>query len=200
MRYITLLLSAFLSFTPIVHAATVGLDSDKVNKAFEFQKDPVWCWAATIEMALNYYGFNITQEKIVERTFGAAFSTTGNWMQMTNNLNYLGATPDGKRVLVSATVYMGSPSNEAIVNHLRQKKPIIFAFNNPNTFSGHAILITGVEYHYMGDKVFIDKMIIRDPYPYNKDHVVQRGRVVVPYFITPTNVWLVDATEEAAPL
>ncbi|MCE5180715.1 MAG: C39 family peptidase [Betaproteobacteria bacterium] len=196
MRYIVVLLSVFLSLTPIAHAATVGLDSGKVDKAFDFQKDPVWCWAATIEMALNYYGFNITQKKIVERTFGAAVSSTGNWMQMTNNLNYLGTTADGKKVLVSATVYMGAPSNEAIVNHLRQQKPIILAFNNPNTFSGHAILVTGVEFHYVGDRVFIDKMIIRDPYPYSQDHVDRRGKVVVPYFITPTNIWLVDATVE----
>jgi hypothetical protein len=194
-KTILILLISFLSCN-YAQNKSIGLDSFEVDNAFQFQNTPVWCWAATIQMALNYYGFDITQAEIVTRTFGAAIPVGGNWIQMTNNLNYIGTTPNGKRMLVSATVYMGSPSAEAIINHLKEKKPIIMSFNNPNTFMGHAILVTGVEYHFLGSRAIIDKVVIRDPFPYNQIHIVNKGKLTIPNTITPTNIWLVDATEE----
>ncbi|VVQ10808.1 C39 family peptidase [Pseudomonas fluorescens] len=189
-------ISMLIMQSPTASAKTVGLDTLKVDESFKFQQDPVWCWAATIQMALNYYGFNVTQADIVSKTFGAAVSSTGNWIQMTNNLNYLGVSTNGKKILVSATVYSGSPSSEAIINHLKNKKPIIMAFNNPSTFTGHAILITGVDYHFSGKNAVIDKLIIRDPFPYNAMHVSNGGKITYPNVINPTNIWLIDATEE----
>jgi len=192
---VTILLS--ILFCTSANANTVGLDSTKVDESFDFQNTPVWCWAATIQMALRYYGFDIKQPEIVQRTFGAAIPTTGNWVQMTQNLNYLGQAPNGKNMLVSATVYFGSPSAESIINHLKQKKPIIMAFNNPRTFSGHAILVTAVDYHFAGKRAVIDQLTIRDPFPYNPQHITAKGKVIIPNGITtPTNIWLVDATEE----
>ena len=195
-RKIIIILSLLLFFAPAVQAKTVELDSFEVDSSFKFQNTPVWCWAATIQMALNYYGLQISQPEIVQRTFGAAIPKTGNWIQMTNNLNYLGTTPEGKRMLVSATVSMGSPSSEAIINHLKQKKPIIMGFMNPATFSGHAILITGVDYQFIGNKAVISRIIIRDPYPYNPMHVQNKGKIIIPNMLPPTNIWLVEATEE----
>lgn len=196
MRKAILVLCFFIMMLSTAQAKTVGVDSAKADNSFDFQNTPVWCWAATIQMTLKYYGFNITQADIVQRTFGAVVPTTGNWIQMTQNLNYLGQAPNGKNVLVSATVYFGSPSAEAIINHLKQKKPIIMAFNNPNTFSGHAIMVTAVDYHFVGNKAVIDQLVIRDPFPYNPQHVKNKGKLVIQNNINPTNIWLVDATEE----
>jgi Peptidase_C39 like family len=193
---VALLVSASLIVPSVAFSKTVGLDSLQVDKSFKFQETPVWCWAATIQMALNYYGFNISQPDIVEKTFGAAISSTGNWMQMTNNLNFVGKSTNGKTIMVSATVYMGSPSSEAVINHLKQKKPVIMAFNNPQTFTGHAVLITGVDYKVVGNRATIEKLMIRDPFPYNEAHVANGGKIVFPNIINPTNMWLVDATEE----
>lgn len=194
-KFLVIILFSILC-SPLASAKTAGLDSTKVDNSFDFQNSPVWCWAATIQMALRYYGFDITQPEIVQRTFGAVIPTTGSWVQMTQNLNYLGKTSNGKDILVSATVYFGSPSAEAIINHLKQKKPVIMAFSNPATFSGHAILVTAVEYHFVGNKAVITELTIRDPFPYNPSHVAAKGRVTIPNNITPTNIWLVDATEE----
>lgn len=196
MRKLLSIILFFILFSPLASAKTAGLDSAKVDNTFDFQNTPVWCWAATIQMALRYYGFDITQPEIVQRTFGAAIPTTGNWIQMTQNLNYLGRASNGRDILVSATVYFGSPSAEAIINHLKQKKPVIMAFSNPATFSGHAILITAVEYYFIRNKAFITQLTIRDPFPYDQTHVNAKGKVTIPNNITPTNIWLVDATEE----
>ncbi len=189
-------LSLFLMLSPVASAKTVGLDDLTVDKSFRFQDTPVWCWAATIQMALNYYGFNITQPEIVSRTFGAVIPAPGTWLQMTNNLNFLGTSTNGKQILVSATVYMGSPSSEAIINHLKQKKPIIMAYNSPSTFTGHAILITEVDYYFVGNKAIINTLSIRDPFRYSDQHVANGGKITYPNNITPTNILLVDATEE----
>lgn len=196
MKRILLFISLTFFYVSNSFALSAKLDELQVDSSFRFQNTPVWCWAATIQMALNYYGFNITQNEIVTRTFGASVPSTGNWIQMTNNLNYLGNTANGERVLVSATVYAGSPSSEAIINHLKQNKPIIMAFHNNATFTGHAILITGVDYHYAGNRAVIDRVTIRDPFPYNPQHIANGGKVVIPNTIRPTNMWLVDATRE----
>ncbi len=177
-------------------AKTASLDEARMTKLFEFQKTPVWCWAACIEMCLKYYGFNISQSEIVQRTFGSVIPTTGNWIQVTENLNYMGTDKDGKRVLISASVFMGSPTAEAIVNHLKQKKPIIMAFHNPGTFVGHAILVTGVEYEIIIGRVIIRNVTVRDPFPYSPQHIQGGGRMVIPNTVNPTNIWLIDATEE----
>lgn len=194
--YIILFSVAFSSHV-LAHEKVAGIKSSDVDKHFQFQKTPVWCWAATIQMALNHYGFNVSQADIVQRTFGAEIHTTGNWLQMTNNLNYLGKSADNKDILVSATVYAGSPSAESIINHLKQNKPIIMAFQNPGTFSGHAVLITAVKYKFINNKAVISSFIVRDPFPYNQQHVNNRGKIEVANgTIQPTNIWLVDATIE----
>ena len=177
-RLLFALMIACCSFS--ANAKWVGLDSKKVDNAFEFQKTPVWCWA----------------EAIVLRTFGQVIPTTGNWIHMTNNLNYKGLSAGNRDILVSASVFYGSPSSEVIVNHLKQKKPIIMAFNNPQTFSGHAVLITGVDYRFVDNRAVIDSLVLRDPYPYNAAHINNKGKVVIPNTITPTHIWLIDATLE----
>ena len=117
-----IILTLVVTICSLLDAGTAKLDEEKVNQNFKFQQTPVWCWAATIQMSLKYYGFDISQQEIVARTFGQVIPTTGNWMQMTNNLNYLGKDKNGQKVLISATVYMGSPSAESIINHLKQNK------------------------------------------------------------------------------
>lgn len=190
-----LIASLFVLAGP-AHAETVGIPTDQVEGSFEFQKTPVWCWAATIQMALNYYGFDVTQEQIVKNTFGTVRPSTANWMQMTNNMNFVGTSQGGDTMMVSASVFVGSPSAEVIINHLKNEKPVIMAFRNQRTFAGHAVLITGVDYDVVNGRARISELIIRDPFPYSEQHVENDGRVVTSNTITPTHIWLVNATPE----
>jgi len=34
------------------------------------QRQTNWCWAASIQMVLNFHGVDVTQEEIVQRIFG----------------------------------------------------------------------------------------------------------------------------------
>jgi len=180
-----------------INAKVASLDEFSVSENFNFQETPVWCWAASIEMCLDYYGFDVSQPEIVARTFGGAIPAAGNWIQITQNLNYVGQDAKGKNVLVSASVYWGSPSSEVIVNHLKNNNPIIMAFHNPSTFIGHAVVITGVEYSVINGRVKIHNVTVRDPFPYSPAHVANGGRVTYPNNIQPTHIWLVSATVES---
>lgn len=171
----------------------VRLDEDRLGDAFEFQQDPVWCWAACIQLALRYCGFDITQQEIVQRTFGTVIPSTAGWVQITQNLNYVGPDATGAPHVVSASAFSGSPSGEVIVNHLEEDKPIILAYNNPGTFIGHAVVVTGIGYRVLANRIVIDELFLRDPFPYTEQHVANNGRRHIPNVITATNMWLVDA-------
>ena len=54
---------------------TAGIPSEE----FEFfsaaqstgrQRQANWCWAACVQMVLNYHGLHITQEQVVEKIYG----------------------------------------------------------------------------------------------------------------------------------
>ena len=49
---------------------TVGIPTETFNFVASTQRSTNWCWAASIQMTLNYYGVAITQEEIVARTYG----------------------------------------------------------------------------------------------------------------------------------
>jgi hypothetical protein len=49
----------------------VGIPSEEMNGVAAMQTSSQWCWAASIQMVLNFHGVNITQEQIVARTYDA---------------------------------------------------------------------------------------------------------------------------------
>src|SRR5690606_1346325 len=75
------LLSAFL-MTETAHSQKLGTIKEKYTyvgvptsdfsaiATFGKQRNTNWCWAACIQMVLNYYNIPVAQEQIVKRTLG----------------------------------------------------------------------------------------------------------------------------------
>jgi hypothetical protein len=206
LKILTLLISLSALATP-AWTASVALDESRLLKAYEFQKTPVWCWAASIQLALNYHGFNISQPEIVKNTYGAEVAKTGNMLQISNNLNFVYKSVN-KRLLVSAALVpvnnapnTGNPwgiTPESIVNHLRKGRPIVLAYQ-ASPQRGHAVVLTGVEYNInSSNRIELISFTVRDPFPYDAEHV-RRGGVRTykngqfPGMIQ--GVWLVDISE-----
>ncbi len=202
MRLFTLLTSVvvLLSIALPASAKEAKLDDEKINKEFEFQRTPVWCWAACIQLCLRHNDVDVTQKQIVEKTFGAAVNLPGNWIQMTKRLNGVMRDRNNKTVIVSGNVFVGSPTSEAIVNHLKSDQPIIIAFRIPQQNIGHAVLVTGVKYRIVNGRVVIETVDLRDPFPYSQQHVNNRGKVTIPnnhpVLQGITHVWLVRSSIE----
>ncbi len=77
-KYFLLTSLFFLSITPLSHAwyqpGVTQLDVDQI-----YQEKTNWCWAASAEMVLEYYGHNETQQNIAN--YGTPTqSNTWNWL------------------------------------------------------------------------------------------------------------------------
>ncbi|PPK76030.1 papain like cysteine protease AvrRpt2 [Methylobacter tundripaludum] len=189
------------------YADVAEVNDQKISAGYEFQDTPVWCWAASIHMALKYYDIDIDQEKIVTRTFGSPKAVGGDLNAISRNLNYVFES-SGKKYLVSAAIHLvnNSPyfSNdlavapEALVNHIKQGRPVVIAYRS-SRFSGHAVVLSGVTYTINPQgRVEIQTLTVRDPFPYNSKHVKNNGKITYQnnQFPGPIEaIWFVDVSE-----
>jgi len=197
----TLSINLQAQFFPAPQAQYVGIRSDEFEGITSSQRTPVWCWAACIQMVLNYYEVDITQEEIARRTFGSDWygnppAIGGSAEIISRNLNNWNVDRRGAPYAVSSSVYRGSPDAATIIGHLSQRKPIILAYG-PNSQSGHVVVVTSVS--YVIDQFgypSITTVIVRDPFPdvWNSQ---TRGRREYPNGYLPEPVqwmWLVDVS------
>lgn len=211
MKFFATVILAMLCFLQPsgTQAMEAKLDEGRISNSYQEQELPVWCWAASIEMAFKYYGVNnINQPTIVARTFGAVIPTTGDFIAISRNLNYAFDTQDSKRYIVSASIlpvntqpFFSGPwgvTPEAIVNHLKNGRPIIVAYQS-SIYTSHAVLLSGVTYKInpLG-RIEISSLTVRDPYPYNQQHIANRGKINYSIEEFPglfLAIWLVDITQ-----
>ncbi len=52
----------------------VGIDMAKLPPIYAAQKMSQWCWAACIEMVFAYYGYKVSQERIVQTIYGSVIN------------------------------------------------------------------------------------------------------------------------------
>ena len=145
-----------------------GVSSDIFNFFYSEQQNSNWCWAACIQMILNYYSVNISQSQIVLRTFGTDnLGNVGNWggsiENIHRNLNDWNIDNLGKRFVVKATFYNGAPQVEWLINELNSSRPVFIAYNTGS--GGHAVLITACTYTKINEQYKVHSLTVRDPWP-----------------------------------
>lgn len=130
------------------------------------QRQSNWCWAACIQMVLNYDGLYITQEDIVRKIYGDLVDAPANESQVQYALS--GWAPDVSGGM-SKIVYEGAimQARDISVN-LTWNTPLVVGLINANGQGGHAYVITGM-YFWAGqdNEPIPDKVILRDPWPGN---------------------------------
>jgi len=157
----------------------VGIPAAKFNYVVSTQKKPQWCWAASIQMVLNYYNISINQNQIVERTFGRdAYGEQPNWAASLDkihlNLNNWSIDNTGKRYIVNSQFGYGVPEPIFFIEELSQKRPVIIGYQS-NT-GGHAVVVTALSYYESEYGPIIRTIIVRDPLP-DTDNRSSNGRV-----------------------
>ncbi|MGM8227790.1 C39 family peptidase [Cellvibrio sp. ARAG 10.3] len=158
----------------------VGILSHQMDFVAAAQRNSQWCWAAAIQMVLNYYGININQEQIVYRTYGAdPYGQLPNWAgsldAITRNLNNWSIDNYGRPYRVMASLNWGAPTPEVLLQELGQNRPVIVGYKSgPDT--GHAVVITAASYVYTAQGLIIQTVVVRDPWP-SYINIQNRGRV-----------------------
>lgn len=175
-----LALVLFFSLTPQTQAEYVGIPSAQMNYAAAAQHSSQWCWAAAIQMVLNYYGVNISQEQIVARTYGVdLYGSVPNWPGrldvITTNLNSWSRDDVGRTYAVISTLNWGAPTPTVLVQELSQGRPVIVSYRSgPNT--AHAVVITGANFISSPLGPAIQSVVVRDPWP-SQGNTASRGRI-----------------------
>ncbi|MCS7081137.1 MAG: hypothetical protein NZ585_13950 [Chloracidobacterium sp.] len=140
--------------------------------AFEFyaapeqdgrQRQANWCWAACIQMTLNYHGLYVTQEQIVARVFGGLVDAPAGPHEILAALS--GWAPDrrGSFSAVYADPYVWHGAQ--IIQDLAYRWPLIVGLARPGAI-GHAYVLTAVVYSVgpYGEPI-LHRVVLRDPWP-----------------------------------
>ncbi|MBF4473054.1 C39 family peptidase [Flavobacterium sp. HJJ] len=122
-----------------------------------------WCWAACIQMVLNYQGIKVSQDNIVIKAFGQLVNRGADCYVMTNaanGWNYNGTTLEAWQE--------SSPSASDLINALAYKYPVVIGLNMPGQNMGHAYVLTAIYYTRNSNGTKIPyKVTLRDPWPTN---------------------------------
>jgi len=133
------------------------------------QRQSNWCWAACVQMVLNYRGVPVTQEQVVQRIFaGAVPNVPGQPNQILEALSGWAFTRNGQPVILRSSPFAFDGSE--IVRDLAERWPIVVGVNMGN--SGHAYVMTAVTYGVdQWNRPIFRSVILRDPWPGNPSRV-----------------------------
>jgi len=124
----------------------VGIPESEFSNIASFGKQHSmnWCWAACIQMILNYYAIPVLQEQIVKRTLGKLVDKPADPSIMFRALNGWEVDVYGNIVLVSSNFY--STDTKEITTFLATKKPLIVGLRQQGTNISHAYVLIGMFY------------------------------------------------------
>jgi hypothetical protein len=131
----------------------------------------MWCWAASVQMILNFCGVPVNQEQIVWRTYGLPLNEPGTDQAISASLNGWGINANGRRFTVRSCVAAGPPSRAILFRELSHGRPILLTFNS-GAAVGHAVVITGVS----SIRAVVTSLVYRDPAP-TLENLANKGRV-----------------------
>jgi hypothetical protein len=148
-------------------AVYVGIPSSYFNQVYAEQQNSQWCWAACIQMILNYYGLNVSQYDIVRRTYGFnPYGRLPNWAgsyeTITANLNNWSVDRNGVRYLVRASIGYGMPNPATFVSELDNQYPVLLGYPTGG-YSGHAVVATAAGFYGYKDDPTLASVVVRDP-------------------------------------
>ena len=133
------------------------------------QRQANWCWAAAIQMVLNYHGLYVTQEQVVLHIFGSLADRPAASPEILRALS--GWAPDtrGRFSSIHATPVVNHTAE--IVQDLSLRWPLIVGLHQEPI--GHAYVLTAVTYSVDPTTLWpiIHSVVLRDPWPYASSRV-----------------------------
>ena len=129
-----------------------------------------WCWAACIQMVLNWHGLYIDQEQIVKRVFGGAVDRPAKPDQLLQALR--GKVPDSRGGYSQIVADYANITPASVIQDLEQRWPLVVGLSGAGQ-TGHAYVMTAA-YFYMDqytNQPVIYRVVLRDPYPTRQSRV-----------------------------
>lgn len=130
-----------------------------------------WCWAACIQMVLNYHGLFVSQEQIVSRVYGRLVDRPAVPDQILGALS--GWAPDVRGGYSAIYADSTNITEATVIDDLHRRWPLIVGLGSLHPGEqGHAFVMTGVIYQFNAyNQPVILEVILRDPFPGNRSRV-----------------------------
>ncbi len=172
-KYSMMLLIALLVFGQSISNCQLvysGIEKDKVNQVYAEQRNPEWCWAASVQFVLSCHGVKISQEDIIKRSFLVSDpydilpAWQENFTKITRRLNNWVIKYKRKRFTLSIKLINGAPKPEILSGELKNMMPVIIAYKDSlNNFRPVVCTAIGFLPGYYGP-VF-KQIMVRDTSP-----------------------------------
>lgn len=115
----------------------------RVNDYMEYchhsQDKDNWCWAACVQMVLDYYGISVSQYSIVQRTYGTDEDFTANQEDIILALD--GWTVDDTTIKTDDEHYK---SAKTLIDAVATGRPLIIGMDEDSSSTGHAYVLTHI--------------------------------------------------------
>ncbi len=129
-----------------------------------------WCWAACIQMVLNYHGLYVNQQEIVQRVFGQTVDRPGSGEMILAALSGWAHDMRGGTSRVFSTAHPDKVTPEKVLRDLEYRWPLIAGLRGApgGNSTGHAYVVTAAYYTLdMYGRPQILRVVVRDPWPTN---------------------------------
>jgi papain like cysteine protease AvrRpt2 len=144
-----------------VQRCTAGISSFDLQAVSEYQHLNEWCWAACISMIFTFHEHPVSQERIVQETWGQIVDMPGQPAQILQDLNRSWKDDDGDDFESQGDFY--SANNFNAVKDLQNDEPLIIGA------LGHAMVLTALtgDTNLQTGAWQIVEAVVRDPWPGN---------------------------------
>jgi hypothetical protein len=173
----------------------IGTNSNEFNALAIYgkQRNMNWCWAACIQMVLNYHRIPITQEDVVRKSLGKLVDRPANSKIIFNALNGKEINAYGKLVKINCNTY--STNTDEIISFISSDKPLIVGIRQQSGVSGHAYVLIGVYLEVFTDKSGTkkykpDSVLLIDPWPGNNSVKNMKWLEFTENILTCYKVWI----------
>lgn len=126
------------------------------------QEEDHWCWAACVQMVLNYQGVDVDQDDIVLQAFGSRINRGGSCYDIARGAD---GWHTRNRVIRARVESPAAATARSFVNDLVNKYPLIIGLEMPGQTDGHAYVLTGISFRTVNGEYRPIEVILRDPWP-----------------------------------
>ena len=109
------------------------------------QRESNWCWAACVQMVLQYHGLDVTQEQVVQRIFGDLRDRPATPEMVMHALNATAFSTKGIKARIAALDYRFQDS--MYIQDLGRDWPLVVGLKGGVPIAtGHCYVLVAVKY------------------------------------------------------
>lgn len=143
---------------------TVGIPTSQFNFVATAQLHNEWCWAASVQMVLNWYRIPVKQSDVVNRIYHKPVDEAASEDAIAVALSGTAYDRGGRKVFLHSERHHGLPPTSVLLNEMSGRRPMLITIHSTRTML-HAVVLTSVEYEQTQQGTQILAITYRDPNP-----------------------------------